>query len=935
VDETNGGAGDDAIKGILGTSGTYGVGDNINGGSGSDTLNLISNGSGIAGGLVSIESVETINVRLLSSAGEAVTLDATDWNGVETVTNASSLASTVLTVNGLAVTTDVKLVGQTTVNVGFNNTTTASAAVNVILSDAGSGTTSTGYATLNVDATPAGLISAVAVDLQGTTNAAYLEGGAAVKTYTITGSGKGYLNTNDTITSFNAAAATGNLDVTFSAASEVVAVGGAGNDTFRFGTNYSSDDSFNGGLGNDTITLTVQGSTRYLKTTNVESATVTFTQDGGGELNASASTVQNYTLVAGTSNAVSLTQLADAAVLTLNDDSITNLSIDYASGAATTTLNVGSASGAVDIGTLTVADVAAVAINSVGSGATIGATNFDSDLRTLTVGVSGGEADLSLDAVDLGGATTVTVNSTGSASVWFGSAISANNLGTITVNAAGSEVADITFGSATFSGTGVSLITLNATDGADILVGALSLGNLATATSKDVTISVDVNAASSDVTVGDINFTGMGTLTIDLGQAATGDISIGNIRGEITASGNPVNVTLNAVSVIGGATAGIASISMVTAGTGAQVTIGAITVAANGYFSAGTIDATDKVNIDVSDISITLGASADSLIGAIKTTAGEVGDIVLSLGANASATFSTIAASAMGSISITLAATGAVDVGAISAAQTIGGINLSASVTGSDVTFSTIGASAVGAISVAGAGSLTIGKITATSVGDITSTQGASGSFVIDLSGVTNKVNVSLGNGANNVTTSRGADSITLTRGTTGNDVITFATALGADRIVNFGAGAAATAGGADVIALSIGASGTSLTFANGSGDVMGTADAANLSVVITGATTLAAGDNIIVLGSAIASAGAVSAWLATNVALSSSNAVTGSMVVVWTDGNGDTTVSLVGHTALSTANFKSGGLISITDLAVLEGVTPGALVAANFDFVN
>ena len=103
----------------------------------------------------------------------------------------------------------------------------------------------------------------------------------------------------------------------------------------------------------------------------------------------------------------------------------------------------------------------------------------------------------------------------------------------------------------------------------------------------------------------------------------------------------------------------------------------------------------------------------------------------------------------------------------------------------------------------------------------------------------------------------------------------------------------------------------------------------------ITGATTLDGTDNIILLGTALSSAGAVSAFIATNITLASAIAVTGSMLVVWTDGDGDTTISVLGHTAMASASFGSSGPITVTDLAVLEGVTPGALVAANFDFVN
>jgi len=278
----------------------------------------------------------------------------------------------------------------------------------------------------------------------------------------------------------------------------------------------------------------------------------------------------------------------------------------------------------------------------------------------------------------------------------------------------------------------------------------------------------------------------------------------------------------------------------------------------------------------------------------------------------------------MGSISITLAATGAVDVGAISAAQTIGGIELATSVDESDVTFSTIGASAVGAISVAGAGNLTIGKITATSVGQVTSTLGKSGQFIIDLSGVTTGVKVSLNAGTNVVTTSKGADRIEL-GASTGSDTIRFESAAGTDVIANFQT--------TDVLAFR----GTALDINNGSG-ASATADMAiDISVVVMAATSMSATDNIIILGTALANNAAVSAWLATNLTFGTALDSTGSFVIAWTDGYGDTNINLITHTAgsASAVTFGSAGVVfTNTTMATLTGVTPGALVAANFDFI-
>jgi len=304
VDAVSGGAGDDTITGLVGASGTYTVGDNINGGAGNDTLNLILSSGDSAGGIVGLRSIETVNARLLGTAATAVTLNATDWVGVTTLTNASSLADSILQVSGLATTTKVVLNGNTDINVGYSNTTTASNAVSIFLNGAGDfGATGahtlagTGMNTANIDLdlANAGLISSVNVEIQGGANVARLEGGSSVTAYTLTGSGSAVLVTDDLISSFDASAMQGGVDITFEGASTVAVKGGNGNDTINFATGaYVSTDTIVGGAG--TVSVRVGAFNRTLTTSGVEKATLQYNENGGGSVSMSGSDASTINL---------------------------------------------------------------------------------------------------------------------------------------------------------------------------------------------------------------------------------------------------------------------------------------------------------------------------------------------------------------------------------------------------------------------------------------------------------------------------------------------------------------------------------------------------------------------------------------------------------------------------------------------------------------
>lgn len=963
VDGVSGTAGDDTISGLIGTSGTFTVGDDINGNAGTDTLNLI-DASGTAGGFVSIDGVEVINVRTLVAAGVDTTeLNAADWSGVASLTNASSIADASLNVSGLSTTTTITLVGRTDITADFSNTTTASVSVGILGTGVYDSTATTlasasaaATAHIHLNGNTDDLIDSVAVNLAGS-SLARIEAGSAVKTYTITGSGNAVLVTDDTITSFDASAAQGNIDITLQGASEVVAKGGAGNDTFRLGTTFSNNDSIVGGAGTDTVTLTVGGFSRNLAAAGVEAATITFNDDAGGTVNATASSVATYTLAAGSAGAdANVAEIASNAVvnLTTNADNLDDVSVDAASGATSLSINIGSGSGSVGLDAVSISDAAAVtmvaAANTTGTN-TIASATFDSDTKSIAISTTDGDADLNITDLFVGGATALTITANGSAGMDLGTGISGSALAAVTIRANGSDAADISL-DAIENSTGLTTITLDANSGADIFVSGtgLEFGNGASGGIRSVIVNL---AAETNSLVGTaasagsgirVSTTGEINLTINIAADASGGVHVGTATlalGSATAETTSV-LNISAGSIGTNAVVRLEKID-VDGQTGTQVNVGSVNVGASAQFvlASGGIDATNVDNADVSTLSLNIAASGWAEVGAITTTAGALNGVSVVAAEGASATFGAVVASGVGAVSVSVASGASANFGNIvasgsaagSIAGTVGAITLGGSDAGG-VTFGSIGASAVGAISVSGALDVTFGTITSNRVGTVdASNLGASGTFTIDLSGVSAAAEVKLGAGNSTVISGQGNDVITLKAGGSANDVIRFtSTAQGVDNIINFFAG---TTGG-DQIELATAMGSAIITGANGSAIANGSD--ADLSAVISGTgTTLAAADNVIVIATAFANTAAMQTFLSTGIALASAAIATATFVVAWTDGS-DTYVSLVGATGAGSAGattLASGGhTLSTTTLAVLQGVTPGALAAVNFDFV-
>jgi len=978
VDEVKGGAGDDTISGIIGSSGTYAGGDNIIGGAGTDLLKLIDSDS-TAAGVVSLEGVEQVNVRMLEAA--TTTLDASDWNGVATLSNYSSTADSTLSVSGLTIATDISVYDETNVTVEFADIATGAETATVILNSVGSGTTSTvtvvagGTANVNLDATAADTLAAVNLTVNGT-NFLRLEGGDGLRTVTLNGTGNVHLTTDDLIATLDASALTGTNRFTLSGRSEVSVVGGAGKDTFAFGTSLNSYDTINGGEGaTDALTATLGNSTVRLNATAVEEATFTLAEAAGGAVDFSAAaSVQKLTLAAGTAgNNVTLSNFAGTTI-NLSDDDIGELTLDTVSGVSQV-INLGSSTGYVSISAISVTDSTGLTINTIGSGTNVvSALLADSDIKTVVVSASG-SASLSLTTANFSGATVVTLQTDGSASLTFSGTAGFGNtaLTTVTLVAANSDASDILVSGNLIRDTSGGIRTLDsvnltASSGADIMVDGIQMGTSTYSASGTLNNAVTVTitagngsdiAGSAGLQSGIDLLATAATLTVNAIAQQSGDIYIENITlgdaGAASATG-VIGMTLSA-DVAQDAYINIADI----AGSGAAVTIGAINVGASGGLVLASAGVTiDGAALNVGTLTIDGGSA---ILGAVSASA--LGAFTLDVKDGGTATIGNLLISAISTITVNVSSGGLADFSAFGSAdagngQRLGGFNVNITGNGSadfgavaatagaigDITLNVVGAgsadfdviaaSSVGIISVSGSGWVDIGIVSATTVGGIDlRNQGSGGTFSIDLSGVTNGVIIDGGRGTTTITAGDGVDEYYLKTGLGSDKLVFSTTGQAADIAYRFEAGTAD-----DQIRI---AGSAGIVISNGSGDVLATTEGTAASVVIfsstaAGATAMTAGANLLIIThtafasktamvSAIASGGSHTVGL---IAGASSDAA-GNLAVVWTDGT-DSYVTLVSIGSDSTAIDDDS--YSADTLLTISNVTAGALVAANFAFV-
>ena len=769
MDTVSGGAGNDTITALQATTATFTIGDNIIGGAGTDTLNIL-NTTATAAAVVSIDGVENINVRMLQADTQA--FDATDWSGVAVLSNASSIADSTLSVSGLTIATTINVNDESNVSIDFADIATGAETATVILNSVGSGTTSTvtvataGTAGVTLDATGADTLAAANLTVNGT-NFLRLEGGDGLRTVTLTGTGNVHLTTDDLITTLNASALTGTNRFTLSGRSDVSVVGGAGKDTFAFGTSLNASDVIDGGADTtDALTATLGNSVVRLNATNLETATITLAEAAGGGMDFSAGqSVTTLTVAATAGASATITNFAGGTV-NISDTDVTDLAVDTISG-ATLSLVVGSGTGGVvDISTAAITDAITVNVSTIGSGTqVINALTLDSDAKTLGIS-SVGSANLTVATGYASALTSLTITAAGSAAISLTSAdllIAGTALATVNLAARDSNAADLTINGDMFSaGSAVSIsrtINIDASSGADINISSIQMGTstMASGTAASGTLAgagLVVNASAgngSDIawSAGD-GIDGL-SATYNLNAAQSGDITLIGIYADITNGSATAESSVTINATIGqDANIALGAIS----GSGQTVTINAITVGASGGFGItggviasggdlviGTVTLGDQATYTAGAImasgvkatTVVLGQSAGYVVGAIDAS-GVVSDISLTMGASSTATFGTILASGgLSSITVVGATDSSATFGNISGeAGKIGDISVTQLSTGF-VDFGVIGsASAVGSIAVtlAGEGSADFGAIAATggTVGDITISVGASAS---------------------------------------------------------------------------------------------------------------------------------------------------------------------------------------------------------------
>lgn len=241
--DTTGTAGDDTYI----ADGSTLTSDVINGGDGKDVLRVSSaTGNPFQPTMTGVESIEVTNTAAttfnFANVKDVTSFKAANGNGNITLNGAVALHSLTLDTVGTATTpTAVKLAYAAAAVAGA----TDSQAISV---------TNSTLSSLDV----AGA-ETLAITSAGTKNTLGTVTDAAVKAITITGAAQTSLvvdTTSTSLASFDASAATGKISATFNAVSDVVSKGGSLDDTFIFGSTFTSKDTVDGGAGTaDNVSL--------------------------------------------------------------------------------------------------------------------------------------------------------------------------------------------------------------------------------------------------------------------------------------------------------------------------------------------------------------------------------------------------------------------------------------------------------------------------------------------------------------------------------------------------------------------------------------------------------------------------------------------------------------------------------------------------------
>lgn len=948
--------------------------DRVNGGDGSDSLRLTLGAAGTTTP-TAITNVETI--RVTGSTGAA--------NNVLDVKNATGL--TLLQFNDVTTTAGAThtIQGITSPSIGLqvSNATATSTTLNFTHAAAGlTGSADTVALTLADNGTSSALVAAVQVNTAGIEGLTVASNGTGnfitnlttagdVKALTITGAAPLTVTTlggaDSSLVSLDASATTGGVSIDTSFTSNVAVTGGAGNDTFVFGSALDVNDTVNGGEGTDTVsvgasvatnvTLTsierlalTGGADQALNQANLAGISVVLANPGAAETTAlTAATPGKHSLV--------YTGTAGDAALTYSFTSTLNTTADSLS------LTVGSAAAdgtdrgdftANDIETLSVASASktATTANTIGLTAS-SATVVNLSGTALTVDATNFAAEHTVNASAMTGVLTITSEASSDTTIIGGSANDAITFAS----------ADLNSNDSVDGGAGNDTVTVATNGTANAVHGRVNLSNV-----ENLNMTFDIDDATAVQTHSiDLRNSPVASLKLTTAPGAnntnTDNITVSNIQAGTT----KMNLHVTVEDYAGGTVTldsdrNTAGNLVVTAA--ANLNLEATTIATTGDWQSFAIVQTGSASTHTNVLTFT----AETALTSLSVNASEQ-----------AMTFSSISASKLANLTITgdnavtvtalsqsTAALANVDASSSTAAVTLTATTRTAAATvttgsGDDAIELTLGTEAGNTIA---AGTNT--TVMSSSTGDTLNLNGtATGNTAIDLSSTTDQITTI--NGVANAATQIGFEHVSaagasVAGGTftiVGSSGINVITGAAGNDTIDGGAGNDTITGGGGVDVLTGGSGNdtfvTSATAAaNGvdlitdfqAGTTAGASDVINataLSAFLNGATTAikaitatttagAANDNVLTIATTV---GTYADAAAMTTALAAGGTVTfGSGLAA------AASTVLVAYTSSTTGNVRiaqaviadAGGITSASDLVELVGVTSySGFNAANF----
>ena len=667
-------------------------------------------------------------------------------------------------------------------------------------------------------------------------------------------------------------------------------VGGAGTDTIDGSQNangtdtFSASDAINGGLGTDTLTVTIKAAAAIAPALlkDVEIVNVTSTANSSGINFAGATGVTNINL-AGSSATAFATGISSTSIA---------LGVKNTSSSGTFTFTDAALSGSADSVSLAIENVSSgtVTVQPTGGATTNG-------VETIAITSSGSGANTLTALGDGAGTSWTAITVAGTQGIDLGTALP-TTVTTLTSTATG------TTGVTAIMGAGATTVTGG--EGNDSFSFVTTVGNV-----------------STDGGAGDDTFTFDATGTLTSGDTVTGgegtDDKIVSTSAQITLIGSTLTKVTGVEHLeISDATAGAINATLI--GTGInQVTF------ANSVGNTGTL-------------TVNAGATTLNLKGAVNTTA-------LNVTANGSATTDALTIvtdtiDQIGGNAITGTGVETLNIGMTKIAQTVGTITLN----GSSAVATTLNLTGGFSLTVAGGSKLEASTINAstmtvgsTSTGVVMTTaattntaQTITGSAGLDtLYGSSGADSITGGTGNDAITAGAGNDTIL---GDAGNDTLTFGDSLASGDSINGG-------DGNDTISLTA----TSVTALNALGlsavttlnDRISNVEKLSFSNDFGASFDLARADNISDVTLAVASAGAytISSFAATNNL--QLNAATNDINVTLGDGSGSSDVFNLKLQNAATTDFgtvtigttASSGQIETVNITNTEGSTANSTV--------